>query len=199
LARDQLGKSAATLQAVSSERVIADALTRAAEATAAALKLGGKRLAAGNGGFAADAQHVVAEFVSRFTVDRPALAAVALTVDTCVLTGIGDDHSYDRIFERQIEALGRPGDVFLALATSGNSPNLLRALRLETSRMLITIGFSGTGGESMCAHNIIVPCRITMNLQEFHLVLEHIFCMIVEWCIFGVQFGASAASAETKG
>jgi D-sedoheptulose 7-phosphate isomerase len=202
LVRNQLRKSAATLQAVSSDRAIADALIRAAEATAAALKLGGKLLAAGNGGSAADAQHVVAEFVSRFIVDRPALAAVALTVDTSVLTGIGNDYSYDRIFERQIEALGRPGDVFLAISTSGNSPNLLRALQLAKSRRLITIGFSGNGGGSMralCAHNIIVPCRITMNIQECHLVLEHIFCMIVERCIFGVQFGASAASAETEG
>ena len=198
LVRDQLGRSLAALQAVISDGKIADELIRAAEVTAASLKRGGKLLAAGNGGSAAEAQHLVAEFVSRFTVDRPALAAVALTVDTSVLTGIGNDYSYDRVFERQIEALGRRGDVFIGLSTSGNSPNLLSALRLARQRGLTTIGFSGNDGGSMlglCDHNIIVPCRTTMNIQESQLVLEHIFCMIVERCIFGLQFGASPGSA----
>jgi D-sedoheptulose 7-phosphate isomerase len=172
---------------------IANTLVRLAELTAASMKSGGKLLVAGNGGSAADAQHLVAEFVARLTINRPALRAIALTTDTSILTAIGNDFSFDTIFARQIEALGTSGDVFLGISTSGNSKNILCALEQARSQGLITVGFTGNGGGQMaqlCDLNIIVPSTVTMNIQESHLALEHIFCMLVELCYFGPDFGA---------
>ena len=149
------------------------------------MKSGHKLLVAGNGGSAADAQHLVAEFVVRLTVDRPALRAIALTTDTSILTAIGNDYGFDNIFARQIEALGQPGDVFLAISTSGNSNNSLKALHQAHKIGITTIGFTGNGGGKMralCDLNVIVPSTVTMNIQESHLALEHIFCMLVERC-----------------
>jgi D-sedoheptulose 7-phosphate isomerase len=189
----QLAQSVATLQTVLADTSIAETLARVAERTAASMKAGGKLLVAGNGGSAADAQHLVAEFVSRLTVDRPALHAVALTTDTSILTAIGNDFGFDTVFSRQIEAIGTPGDVFLGISTSGNSKNILAALEQARSQGIITVGFTGNGGGKMaalCDHTIIVPSTVTMNIQESHLALEHIFCMLVERCTFGPDFGA---------
>ena len=136
-------------------------------------------------------QHLVAEFVVRLTVNRPALRAIALTTDTSILTAAGNDFGFDTIFARQIEALGQPGDVFLGISTSGNSKNILKALHQAKKIGITTIGLSGNDGGQMrtlCDHNIIVPSSITMNIQESHLALEHIFCMLVERCIFGHGF-----------
>lgn len=171
---------------------VSDALVRAAELTAAAMKNGRKLMVAGNGGSAADSQHLVAEFVSRLTVDRPPLRAIALTVDSSVLTAIGNDYSYDNVFERQVEALGQQGDVFLGISTSGNSKNVVKALKLSQRLGIGTIGFTGVGGGAMhefCDYNIVVASSTTMNIQECHLALEHIFCMVVERCYFGLDFG----------
>jgi D-sedoheptulose 7-phosphate isomerase len=189
----QLAQSVATLQAVLADASIASTLVRLAELTAASMKAGGKLLVAGNGGSAADAQHLVAEFVARLTINRPALRAIALTTDTSILTAIGNDFSFDTIFSRQIEALGAPGDVFLGISTSGNSKNILCALEQAREQGLTTVGFTGNGGGQMaqlCDLNIIVPSTVTMNIQESHLALEHIFCMLVELCYFGPDFGA---------
>jgi D-sedoheptulose 7-phosphate isomerase len=189
----QLAQSVATLQAVLADASIASTLARLAELTAASMKTGGKLLVAGNGGSAADAQHLVAEFVSRLTVDRPALRAVALTTDTSILTAIGNDYTFDNVFSRQIEAIGAPGDVFLGISTSGNSKNILAALHQAREQGLTTVGFTGNGGgqmASLCDLNIIVPSTVTMNIQESHLALEHIFCMLVERCYFGPHFGS---------
>ena len=189
----QLAQSVATLQAVLADASIAETLARVAELTAASMKAGGKLLVAGNGGSAADAQHLVAEFVSRLTVDRPALRAVALTTDTSILTAIGNDYAFDNVFSRQIEAIGAPGDVFLGISTSGNSKNILAALEQARAQGITTVGFTGNGGGKMaalCDHNIIIPSTVTMNIQESHLALEHIFCMLVERCYFGPNFGA---------
>lgn len=202
LVRSQLKKSIATMQAVMADGKIAATLVRAAEATATAMKNGGKLLVAGNGGSAADSQHLVAEFVSRLTVDRPALPAIALTIDSSILTGIGNDYSFDLVFERQVEALGRRGDIFLAISTSGNSKNLLQALRRARQMGLITVGLTGAGGGAMrdlCDYLLAVPNGITMNVRESHLALEHIFCMVVERYYFGLQFGANAVSSDGKG
>ena len=169
-----------------------DAVVLAGEMTAQALHAGCKLMVAGNGGSAADAQHLVAEFVSRLTVDRPAMRAVALTTDSSILTAIGNDYSYDRIFERQVEALGQPGDVFLGISTSGNSRNLLRAFSKCRELGITTLGYSGNEGglmKPLCDINVIVPSSITMKVQEAHLMLEHIFCMVVERCFFGPEFG----------
>src|SRR5580698_5625438 len=128
LVRKQLNDSIATFQKVLADGDLIQTVVEAGEKTAKAMLEGRKLLVAGNGGSAADAQHLVAEFVSRLTVDRPALRAVALTTDTSILTACGNDYGFDRVFARQIEALGQPGDVFLAISTSGNSPNILNAL-----------------------------------------------------------------------
>jgi len=188
----QLAQSIATLQAVLADESIAETLVRLSELTAAALKAGGKLLVAGNGGSAADAQHVVAEFVGRLVVNRPALRAIALTTDTSILTAVGNDFGYDRVFERQVEALGVPGDVFLAISTSGNSKSILNAVHQARKLGVTTAGLSGNGGGAMaaiCDLNLIIPSSVTMNIQESHLTLEHIFCMLVELCYFGSDLG----------
>lgn len=193
IVQKQLAQSIATLQAVLADEAIAETIVRLSEITAAAMKAGGKLLVAGNGGSAADAQHLVAEFVGRLVMNRPALRAIALTTDTSILTAVGNDFSFDHITERQVEALGAAGDVFLGISTSGNSQNILRAVRLAKKMGLTTVGFSGNdGGElaRLCDLNVIVPSSTTMNIQEAHLALEHIFCMLVELCYFSEDFAS---------
>lgn len=189
----QLALSIATLQAVLADESIADTIVRLSEITAASIKAGGKLLVAGNGGSAADAQHLVAEFVGRLTITRPALRAIALTTDSSIMTAVANDFSFDSIFERQIEALGERGDVFLGISTSGNSRNVLLAASLAKRMGLTTVGFTGNDGGEMaklCDLNVIIPSTATMNIQEAHLALEHIFCMLVELYYFGREFGA---------
>ena len=191
LVKIQLEQSIATLQAVMGDPGIAVAVVHAAKLTANAMRDGHKLMVAGNGGSAADAQHLVAEFVSRLTVDRPAMRALALTTDTSILTAISNDYSYDNIFERQIEALGQKGDIFLAISTSGNSINSLKALKRCKQLGITTVGYLGSGGGPMaplCDVVVVVPSKITMNIQESHLALEHIFCMIVERFYFTEGF-----------
>jgi D-sedoheptulose 7-phosphate isomerase len=188
LVQKQLQQSIATLQAVLADDHISDTLVSIAKLTADAMRTGHKLLVAGNGGSAADAQHLVAEFVVRLTVNRPALRAIALTTDSSILTAAGNDYGFDHLFSRQIEALGQPGDIFLGISTSGNSKNILRALHQAKKMSIATIGFSGNNGgqmRSLCDHNIIIPSAVTMNIQESHLALEHIFCMLVEHFTFG--------------
>jgi len=192
LVRHQLTESIATMQRVLNDSSIRSGIITAAQTTAQALQRGNKLMVCGNGGSAADSQHLVAEFVSRLTVDRPALRAIALTTDTSILTAIGNDFSYDNIFERQVEALGMGGDVLLAISTSGNSRNCCKALELARKMGLSTVSFTGnTGGKmkSLSDMNIIVPSGVTMNVQESHLALEHIFCILVERFMFGMEFG----------
>ncbi len=158
-------------------------VVEAAAAIVEALKLGGKLLLFGNGGSAADAQHVAAELVGRFQRERAALAALALTTDTSVLTSIGNDYGYDRVFARQIEALGRPGDVALGISTSGASPNVVaglevgRALRLQT--IALTGGDGGAAGRAAAIH-VNVPSDVPARVQEVHRTLLHIICDLVE-------------------
>ena len=176
------------MEAVLADESIVETIVRLSELTAVALKAGGKLLVAGNGGSAADAQHLAAEFVGRLVINRPALRAIALTTDTSILTAVGNDFSFDHVIERQVEALGSPGDIFLGISTSGNSKNILRAVLLAKKMGLTTVGFSGNDGGEMaklCDLNIIIPSQVTMNIQEAHLALEHIFCMLVELCYFG--------------
>ncbi len=192
LVRKQLEQSIATMQKVLADDAIHEAVVRAGEITAAAMQIGKKLMVCGNGGSAADSQHLVAEFVSRLTVDRPALRSVALTTDTSILTAIGNDYSYDNVFERQVEALGNAGDVLLAISTSGNSKNCVKALQLARKLDIRTVAYTGNGGGAMRQFadiNVIIPSDTTMNIQESHLALEHIFCMVVERCYFGPEFG----------
>ncbi|MCA8292590.1 D-sedoheptulose 7-phosphate isomerase [Burkholderia sp. AU30198] len=154
-----------------------------------ALRAGNKILLAGNGGSAADAQHIAGEFVSRFNFDRPGLAAFALTVDSSVMTAIGNDYGYEKLFERQIQATGRPGDIFWAYSTSGRSPNILRALEVARTAGMFSVGFTGNGPGAaemrtradLC---IEIPSASTPKIQEGHLVCGHIICGIVEERIF---------------
>jgi D-sedoheptulose 7-phosphate isomerase len=178
---------------VLNDPAIHDAVLEAGRITAQAMKSGRKLIVCGNGGSAADAQHLVAEFVSRLTVDRPAMRAVALTTDSSILTAIGNDYSYDNVFERQVEALGIEGDVLLAISTSGNSKNCIKALKLAKTMRIHTVSYTGNGGGAMkelSDINVVVPSKITMNIQESHLALEHIYCMVVERCYFGPDFGS---------
>lgn len=187
----QLDRSIATLTAVRQNKLLIDTVVQAAQAIAQAMKNGNKLLVAGNGGSAADAQHLVAEFVSRLTRNRPALPALALTTDTSILTAIGNDFSFEDVFDRQVEAIGRPGDVFLGISTSGNSRNLVKALHRCRDQKIITVGYLGNKGGAMaplCDYPVIVPSNVTMQIQESHLALEHILCLIVERYFFGQSF-----------
>ena len=198
LVQRQLRQTLALLEAVTHDTAMHSTLVEVATITADTMKQGGKLLVAGNGGSAADSQHLVAEFVSRLTVNRPALRAVALTTDSSILTAVGNDYGYEHVFERQIEAIGAPKDVFLAISTSGNSPNLLCALRRAREDGLVTFGLTGAGGGEMaqhCDYLIMIPSQTTMNIQECHLVLEHIFCMVVERVYFGEDFDRPVSHA----
>ena len=147
-----------------------------------------KLLVAGNGGSAADSQHFVAELVGRYNFDRPPLNALALTTDTSVLTCIGNDYSYEDIFSRQIEGLGSDGDVFFAISTSGNSPNIIKALKKASTMGILTIGLTGRDGglmKKLCDICICVKSNSTPRIQETHLLIEHIICSMVEDVIFG--------------
>ncbi len=148
---------------------------------------GNKLLVAGNGGSAADAQHIAAEFVSRFNFDRPGLPALALTTDTSILTAVGNDYGYDQLFRRQLEANGLAGDVFLGISTSGNSPNILMALEAARLKGITTVGLTGASGGKMrdlCDHCLCVPSGDTPRIQEAHIVIGHTLCAMVELALF---------------
>jgi len=148
---------------------------------------GNKLLVAGNGGSAADAQHIAAEFVSRFNFDRPGLPALALTTDTSILTAIGNDYGYDQLFRRQLEANGQAGDVFMGISTSGNSPNILVALEAARLKGIKTFGLTGGSGGKMrdlCDHCLCVPSDDTPRIQEAHIVIGHTLCAMVELAMF---------------
>ncbi len=159
----------------------------AAEACITALSNGGKILLAGNGGSAADAQHIAGEFVSRFAFDRPGLPAIALTTDTSILTAIGNDYGYDKLFARQVQAHAQEGDVFIAYSTSGKSHNVIAALQEAKNRGVVCIGMTGNRGgpmKELCAHYLDVPSGDTPKIQEGHAVLGHILCGLVERALF---------------
>ncbi|EHY7560096.1 D-sedoheptulose 7-phosphate isomerase [Campylobacter jejuni] len=156
-----------------------------------AYKNNNKTLLAGNGGSAADAQHIAGEFVSRFYFDRPGIASIALTTDTSVLTAIGNDYGYENLFARQVQAQGVKGDVFIGISTSGNSKNILKALELCKQKEIISIGLSGASGGAMnelCDYCIKVPSTCTPRIQEAHILIGHIICAIVEEELFGKGF-----------
>lgn len=179
--------TAQLLQLMADDSAINDTMCRAVDTCVNAFGAGRKILLAGNGGSAADAQHIAGEFVSRFAFDRPGLAAIALTTDTSVLTAIGNDYGYEKLFERQIQALGVAGDIFIAYSTSGRSPNILKALTQARASGLVTIGFTGNRGGPMqtdCDLLFEVPSPDTPRIQEGHLVLGHTLCLLVERAIF---------------
>jgi D-sedoheptulose 7-phosphate isomerase len=179
----ELQKSATVIGAIGADPELRRTIETVARLCVSSLRAGNKVLIAGNGGSAADAQHIAAEFVSRFYFDRPGLAAIALTTDTSALTAIGNDYGFERLFSRQVEALGRSGDVFIGISTSGNSPNVLAALNECRTRGIVTVGFTGQGGGKMtalCDHCLRMPSGETPKIQEGHIVVGHIICGLVE-------------------
>ena len=146
-----------------------------------------KTLLAGNGGSAADAQHIAGELVARFHFHRPGLPSIALTTDSSIITAIGNDYGYEYLFSRQVEAMGNEGDVFIGISTSGNSPNIIKALEACKEKGIITVGLTGAGGGKMnelCNHCIKVPSNETPRIQEVHILIGHILCYLVEDTLF---------------
>jgi D-sedoheptulose 7-phosphate isomerase len=163
------------------------------------LRRGGKLLFFGNGGSAADAQHLSAEFVNRFLRDRGALAAIALTTDTSALTSIGNDLGFDQVFSRQVEALGRPGDLVVAISTSGNSPNVLRAVEAARRLGCVTVGMTGGSGGKLAKvvdEAFVVPSAETPRIQETHITLGHALCALVEDLL--VESGTRLATRQDR-
>lgn len=178
------------LDQVAADRAFVATLVAIADRIAGALRAGGKLLVAGNGGSAAAAQHISAEFLSRFTRDRRPLPSVALTADSSALTAIGNDYGFDRVFERQVRGLGRPGDVFLGISTSGRSPNVLVALEAARAIGVTTIGLTGSDGAAMrasCELLLVVPCTETALTQQVQLAAGHAICELVECALFDAQ------------
>lgn len=162
-------------------------VAEAAQLVIAAVQAGGKVLLFGNGGSAADAQHIAAELVNRLTYDRPPIAAIALTTDTSILTSIGNDSSFDELFERQVRALGRAGDVVIAISTSGNSPNVLRAVEAARQLGIHIIAFTGRDGGRLAPLAdvaLIVEARNTQHIQETHITIGHILCELAQDAIY---------------
>jgi D-sedoheptulose 7-phosphate isomerase len=180
-------KSIRLLDDMSKDADLRDQIGRAVGMSVDALRRGNKLLFAGNGGSAADAQHWAAELVSRFGYDRPGLSGIALTTDTSSLTAIGNDYGYEHVFARQIEAIGRKGDLLLALSTSGNSRNILRAMDAARQIGIAVIGFSGMSGGAMaekCDLCFRMPSAETPKIQEGHEFLGHLICGLIERALF---------------
>ena len=183
----QISEAQRVMSSMIADERLQKTLSSAATACIACMKNGGKILLAGNGGSAADAQHIAGEFVSRFAFDRPGLSAVALTTDTSILTAIGNDYGYEKLFERQVQAHGREGDVFIGYSTSGKSPNVLRAFEEARRLRIKTIGMTGNRGgpmKELCDFLLEVPSVEVPKIQEGHLVLGHILCGLVENALF---------------
>jgi D-sedoheptulose 7-phosphate isomerase len=176
-------RSLAALARATQDAALLAAARAVAAAIITALHSGNKVLIIGNGGSAADAQHIAAEIVGRYKQDRPAWAAIALTTDTSALTAISNDYGFEQVFARQVEGLGQRGDVLLALSTSGRSPNILAALGKARERGLVTIGFTGLKGETLrafCDHLLVSPSDDTPVIQQIHLAAAHGICDEIE-------------------
>jgi D-sedoheptulose 7-phosphate isomerase len=167
-----------------------DDIIKGADMLADCVAAGGKVMLFGNGGSAADAQHLAAEFVNRFQIERPPLAAIALTTDTSILTSIANDYRFDDIFSKQIKALGKKGDIAWGLSTSGNSPNVVKAVQSARKLGMTTIGMTGRGGElAECADLVLaVASDTTARVQESHITLGHILCELLERKLYPKEF-----------
>ena len=183
----RLRESADMLQRVISDARLLGEIEKVAELAIAAYKAGNRILLAGNGGSAADAQHLAGEFVNRFLFDRPALSAIALSTDSSVMTAVGNDSGFERVFARQVEANGSAGDVFFGFTTSGRSPNILRAMEACRKLGIATVAFTGASGlasPEICDRCIRVPATETPRIQEAHGVIGHILCELIEAALF---------------
>lgn len=175
-----------------SAEALAPAITAAAERLIQSLKAGGKIMSCGNGGSAADAQHFAAEMLNRFEIERPSRAAMALSTDTSTLTSIANDYAYDQVFSKQVRALGRPGDVLLAISTSGNSTNVMEAIKAAHAKQMTVVALTGNTGGKMAALlrsddvHVCVPSARTARIQEVHLLTLHCLCDSID-AILGAQ------------
>ena len=170
-----------------------DLIERGADILASGIVSGHKILIFGNGGSAADAQHIAAEFVNRFQIERPPLAALALTTDTSIITSIGNDYHFDEIFSKQIAALGRKNDIALGISTSGSSKNVVNAIQTAKNIGMFTIGLTGRGGEIAACSDLVfaVESDTTARIQETHITLGHILCDLVDRILFPEKFSGS--------
>jgi D-sedoheptulose 7-phosphate isomerase len=185
---EQIQESVEVKNAILADTILLEKIDKAAEVITNAYRTGNKTLLAGNGGSAADAQHIAGEFVSRFYFDRPGIPSIALTTNTSILTAIGNDYGYDKLFSRQVQAQGVVGDVFIAYSTSGNSENIVQALKVCREKGIFSIGLTGSRQgkmDELCDICIKVPSPETPRIQECHGLIGHIICCIVEENIFG--------------
>jgi D-sedoheptulose 7-phosphate isomerase len=189
LVAEHFRRSCETLSRAAEDQQLRAVIRAIADAITDAFRAGHKLLIAGNGGSAADAQHIAGEFLSRLNFDRYPLPAVALTTDSSVLTAIGNDYGFDRTFERQVRGLGQKGDVFIAISTSGRSPNIIAALKTAREARLVTVGFTGTTAngamQPFCDHCLAAPSAETPLIQQIHIVAAHAICGLVERNLFG--------------
>lgn len=189
LVAEHFRRSCETLSRAAEDAQLRAVIHAIADAITDAFRAGRKLLIAGNGGSAADAQHIAGEFLSRLNFDRNPLPAVALTTDSSVLTAIGNDYGFERTFERQVRGLGQKGDVFIAISTSGRSPNIIAALEAAREAKLVTVGFTGTAADGtmqpLCDHCLAAPSAETPLIQQIHIVSAHAICGLVERSLFG--------------
>jgi len=194
LVAEHFRRSCETLSRAAGDAKLRAVIHAVAEAITDAFRAGHKLLIAGNGGSAADAQHIAGEFLSRLNFDRNPLPAIALTTDTSVLTAVGNDYGFDQTFARQVRGLGKPGDVFIAISTSGRSPNVVAALKAAREGGLITVGFTGTAAngtmQPLCDHCLAAPSAETPQIQQIHIVAAHAICGLVELNMFGGKLAA---------
>lgn len=186
---DQISQAQRILQGMLNDQALCSSLAGAASACISSLQSGGRILLGGNGGSAADAQHIAGELVSRFAFDRPGLPAIALTTDTSILTAIGNDYGFEKLFARQVQAHGSKGDVFIGYSTSGKSVNILCAFEEARAKGMVCIGLTGNRGGPMrelCDFLLEVPSSDTPKIQEGHLVLGHILCGLIENTMFKI-------------
>ena len=184
------------------ERACGRAVAEAAEHMVACLESGGAIYVCGNGGSAADAQHIACELAGRFFIDRPALAVTALSTNTSSLTSIGNDLGYEQVFSRQLEGVGTPGDVLIAITTSGNSPNVLRAVETAHALGMSVIGVTGLKGRSFAAQcdlALVTPHDVTPRIQEGHITMAHAFCELIERALFGSRAAGRRAAPRAAG
>ncbi|MHB1946996.1 MAG: D-sedoheptulose 7-phosphate isomerase [Gammaproteobacteria bacterium] len=193
---NEIKKSLAILQQISLDNSLLSTVENIVTRCVNALRSHNKILFAGNGGSAADSQHLAAELVSRLRYDRPGLAGIALTTDTSALTAIGNDYAFDNLFARQIEALGQPGDVFIGISTSGRSPNILRAFEKARSLGITTIGFTRDEAplfSERCDYLLNIPATETPKIQECHILMGHVICAMIEEEMFGLTHNPQSA------
>ncbi|MDY0117663.1 MAG: D-sedoheptulose 7-phosphate isomerase [Sulfurimonadaceae bacterium] len=186
--KDQIKKSYETKQAIYQNEVLLDTIVEVAKRCVALYRTDKKTILAGNGGSAADAQHIAAELVGRYGFDRPSIPSLALTTDTSNLTAIGNDYGYDQVFSRQLEGMGQAGDIFIGISTSGNSANIIKAFEVAKKKGIMCVALVGRDGgimAQMADIAIVIPSDSTPRIQESHILIGHILCDIIEKEIFG--------------